>query len=621
MIQLIGDRPWAARLGDRLAARRLGWSREAASLAAMPEPHSIGDLARGRALAEGRIGAGDAATTLPEGATIFQPAAPSMRFEAARQAFDWLPDLAAQGDSPARAAAQAWTADWLARFGAGHGPGWTPGLAGLRLIRLLDHTPWLLSGGSPLPEEDVMRSLHRHAAFLERRWSSAAGGAPRLAALAGLAEASAMLAGWSPAGARAGRALDAAIAADLDAWGGLPDRNPVTLLEVFALLVRVTDALRRSNHRPGAALKEALARMAASLRYLRHADGALPRFHGGGRGQPGRLDAALVASGVPSGSPAEPTLRTAATGRLEAPGLRAPPPRTRPPRARPTGSRSPGPRPPAAEDAATPLLPLGYARLARGRTTVLADVAAPPKVAGHAPHASTLAFELTSGRRPLVVTCGPGAAFGADWAAAARQRASASTLSLDTGGPALPDDVQVDVAAAEEAPSLVAAHNGFAAATGLIHVRRLDLSADGRRLDGEDLLTAVTARERRQLEDALKPAGGSGLPFALRFHLHPDVAATLEDGGRSMTLRLRSGEMWEFRHAGAEAATLEESVYLEPARGEPLPARQIVLTGAAKGPTTRIAWVLAKSAATPDHMRDLRRADPRETTDPREDAP
>ena len=89
-------------------------------------------------------------------------------------------------------------------------------------------------------------------------------------------------------------------------------------------------------------------------------------------------------------------------------------------------------RPPAGAGAAPHGVAMGFARLQGGRTTLIADAAAPP--AGRASaeaHASTLAFELTSGRRPIVVSCGSGRSFGPDWRRAGRATPSHSTLCLD----------------------------------------------------------------------------------------------------------------------------------------------------------------------------------------------
>ena len=65
-------------------------------------------------------------------------------------------------------------------------------------------------------------------------------------------------------------------------------------------------------------------------------------------------------------------------------------------------------------------------------------------------------------------------------------------------------------------------------------------------------------------------------PFTLRFHLHPDVQASLQQDGEAVLLRLRSGGGWRLRADGARLS-LEESIYLGGA--EPRRSEQVVLTG------------------------------------------
>lgn len=66
---------------------------------------------------------------------------------------------------------------------------------------------------------------------------------------------------------------------------------------MFTLLTWAAQALTDAGRHLPAAHLEAIARIAPTLRALRHADGGLARFHGGGRGLEGRLDLALAASG------------------------------------------------------------------------------------------------------------------------------------------------------------------------------------------------------------------------------------------------------------------------------------------------------------------------------------
>ena len=77
-------------------------------------------------------------------------------------------------------------------------------------------------------------------------------------------------------------------------------------------------------------------------------------------------------------------------------------------------------------------LAMGFARLSGGRTSVIADAAPPPDgQASLSAHASTLAFELTSGRRAVIVSCGSGVPFGPDWRRAGRATAPHSPLEIE----------------------------------------------------------------------------------------------------------------------------------------------------------------------------------------------
>ncbi len=106
-----------------------------------------------------------------------------------------------------------------------------------------------------------------------------------------------------------------------------------------------------------------------------------------------------------------------------------------------------------------------------------------------------------------------------------------------------------------------------------------------------------------------------GIPFSVRFHLHPDVDARLDLGGTAVSLTLRSGEVWVFRHDGIAELALEPSVYLERGRLGPRPTRQIVLAGRVLDQGARVGWALAKALDTPSHVRDFEMPDPADEAD------
>lgn len=554
------------RLADRLAVLAARRARPAGGFVSQPEPRSIGHYARGKQLVSGNILLAGHLAEAP-GLSLWNIPPPDAAFAAEAHGFAWLDDLAALGTKEAQVRAQDWTWGWIDSYGRGRGPGWTPDLTGRRIIRWVHHATFLLQARDKAQSAAFYAALSRQASYLAKRWRSAAEGLPRFEALTGLVYAGISLIGMDALVAPASHALAAACDADIDREGGIPTRNPEELLEVLTLLTWSASAMSEANLAVPPALSAAITRIAPALRVLRHSDGELARFHGGGRAAEGRLDQALAAAGARVG--------------------------------------------------ATPSIAMGYARLSGGRTSVIVDASPPPGGrAARTAHASTCAFELTSGRRPLVVNCGSGVAFGSAWRQAARATPSHSALGMEgvsssrvgRSGEVLEQRAQVTASrltVGTEGTDLYLSHDGYLASHGLTTSRSLTLAHDGRRLSGVDALTAMTAEARRRFEDAMTQTAMAGARFAIRFHLHPEVDAAQDMGGAAVSMVLKSGEIWIFRFTGPAELDLEPSAYLENGRLNPRPCTQIVLRGEARSFETRIGWTLAKAKDTPLAIRDL----------------
>ena len=431
-----------ARWMHHLHARWSSLARPATGFVSQPEPRTIGSFARGRQLLAGNyLFAGHLIEA--KGVRLWDIDAPDTMFEAETHGFVWLDDLAAVGDPQTRDLASDWLWSWIDRYGTGKGPGWTPDLTGRRIIRWIHHALFVLRGQDKDASEAFYRSLAHQTIFLNRRWHKATSGLPRFEALTGLIYAGLALEGMEKHVSPAVKALERECRTQVDDQGGIPTRNPEELLEVFTLLTWTAAALLETDHRVGREHAAAIERIAPTLRTLRHADGGLARFHGGGRGIEGRLDAALAASGV--------------------------------------------------KDRHFDGLAMGYARLSAGRTSIIIDAAAPPgaRASGNA-HASTLAFELTSGRRPLVVNCGSGAVFGAEWRRAGRATPSHSTLSIEGYSSSrfgastaktdmlvdVPRNVPVQLSQASDGVRFEGGQDGYVKTHGLTHARTLELTFD-----------------------------------------------------------------------------------------------------------------------------------------------
>ncbi|MBD3679508.1 MAG: heparinase II/III family protein [Rhodobacteraceae bacterium] len=562
---------------NRVQARLSALSRPAKAFESQPEPRTIGMMARGRQLKAGNFQFAGELVEAPD-TSIWDIESPSPSFTADLHGFAWLDDLAAFGDTAACKLAQDWTFEWIERFGSGKGDGWSPDMTGRRLIRWINHAVLLLNGRTPKESRAYFRVLGRQTRFLARRWPASAHGLPRFEALTGLIYAGLALEGMARHVDKAIEALGKECSDRIDAEGGIRTRNPEELLEVLTLLTWATSALSEAGRKAPSDILDAIERIAPTLRALRHTDGGLARFHGGGRGQEGWLEMALASAGVRSGTPER--------------------------------------------------LAMGFARIASGRTSLIMDAAPPPSgAASYEAHASTLAFELTSGRRPVIVNCGSGASFGEDWRRAGRATPSHSTLGLEGYSSSrfsakghvqglaresledVPRDVRVERGTGEEGPFVIAGHDGYVVTHGLTHVRRLEMSLDGRGISGEDTLAAIKDLHRRQLDEALSMAKLKGVVFTIRFHMHPDVKASLDLGGSAVSMTLRSGEVWVFRHDSAARMTLEPSVYLEKGRLKPRATKQVVLSGAAMDYATRVRWSLTKAQETPNFVRDLEPAE------------
>jgi uncharacterized heparinase superfamily protein len=324
--------------------------------------------------------------------------------------------------------------------------------------------------------------------------------------------------------------------------GGHVARSPRVQRQVLADLADCRALLLAANRVPPDELTRTINRMAPVLRALCHGDGGLAVFNDTDEGDP-----ALVAA----------TLRLA-----DAPGkAQANAPHT------------------------------GFQRLEAGSTVVIVDAGTP---AARTCHAGTLSFEMSLGADRLVVNCGPHRGRDREWSRALRSTAAHSTLVLaDTNSSELGDDGSLAAAAAEvdcerhEADGAIwldVRHRGYGKRFGLVHRRRLYLSEDGSDLRGEDTLV---------------PAGEPGAapgpqPFAVRFHLHPSVKASLVMHGQAALFRLPGGSGWQLRAVGGSLA-LNPSVYLG-RDGERRRSEQAVIAGVCGAGGMTIKWAIRRLA-------------------------
>jgi uncharacterized heparinase superfamily protein len=205
----------------------------------------------------------------------------------------------------------------------------------------------------------------------------------------------------------------------------------------------------------------------------------------------------------------------------------------------------------------------------------------------------------------VIVNCGAPTPDHDDWRMFARSTSAHSTLTFEETSSAIfsgangsepaanaelagPPNVQTSLEEAGGALVLKGSHEGYAARFGVGHARRLEFSADGLLVRGEDTLAAP-----KGLKGEAQTSGGG---YAVRFHLHPSVSAEMAEDEKSVRLVLPNREAWTLT-ANTPTVALEDSVFLADERG-PRASFQIVLQGGLEEEREiEIAWAIERTAA------------------------
>jgi uncharacterized heparinase superfamily protein len=493
-----------------------------------------GDPKRGMAIASGEIEFAGELVRNPS--PRWFPAAAGTEWLAAWHGFDWISDLLADGTN-AREAARDLVLSWLDEGIACHAVAWRSDVLATRLFAWITNFDDLAGRDQdPVLRRSMLASLAAQLRHLARTASWELDGAAKLRALKGLIAGIVMLGGSGAQLAKALKTLEREMPAQIFLDGGHMSRSPSTQLQVLQDLIDVRSMLRAAQNEIPGAIQDAIGRMAPILRLFRHGDRRLALFNDSVEEDGVMIDLVL------------------------------------------TRSETKGRAPTHAPDS-------GFERLQAGDSLVVADTGKPPPPGfDQYAHAGALSFEMSHERERIVVNCGAYRGAKPNWWWVARASAAHSVLVVaDTNSAEVRDDGVLG-----RAPTLVtceraehdgqqwisATHDGYRDRFGLVYTRELFLAADGGDLRGEDRLT-----------------GRPGAAFAVRFHLHPSVQASLVEDETAALLRLPSGLVWRLRAAGAEM-TLGESIYL--GSGEARKTQQIVLSGTAAPGGTTVRWAVRR---------------------------
>ncbi|MEO1038986.1 MAG: heparinase II/III family protein [Pseudomonadota bacterium] len=520
-----------------------------------------GDKGVGAALLSGRFGLAGETLQIEAGESLWDRPSPSRRFAEALHGFDWLRDLLSVDDPEALSRARAHFDDWISHFGRWNWFAWSPEVTGRRLSALAYAGPRLFEDETGAPVSARYGVVARGARRLARTAPLLAETRDRLDAAIALSLANTVFDLGDTAFKQANEALSVALKRQVLPDGGHVSRSPEAGAELFVDLAALEDAARRRGLQLHFECRRALDRLAPMARFFQLPGGALASFHGGGEGDAQALKAAARLVDAPNKS--------------------------------------------------FDIAPhAGFHRIDAGGSVVIMDTGAPPAHA-HArdAHASALAFEFAASGSRLVVNCGWSSDQPNHWRDAVRATAAHSALTLeetssarllkpgwrrDLLGPRIsegPEPVRARRNEEELGAWLEATHDGYRQSYGLGVRRRLFLAADGGDLRGEDGLY-------RPVEDGPPANPEARLQFALRFHLHPGVRASLSRDSLSALLVLPNGDGWRFRTDGGPVR-LERSVYLS-AGAPPQRSTQLVVAGEAETfgagdrPPNRVRWAFQR---------------------------
>jgi uncharacterized heparinase superfamily protein len=493
-----------------------------------------GDAKRGAAILAGDIELAGELVRNP--APVWHPAGASPDWLAAWHGFAWLADLMAVGAS-ARDAAQALIRSWLAENAAWSAVAWRSDVLATRLFAWLVHLDEIANREADRTlRRAILTSLAGQVRHLARTAPWELIGAGRLCALKGLIGGLIAFGRSAKRIERALRLFDRELGLQIFADGGHRSRSPSQQLAVLRDLIDTRSTLRAGHVDVPTALQDSIERMAPLLRFFRHGDRRLALFNNSVEEDAVLVDLVLSKSDTKGRAPAQ-------------------------------------------------AINSGFQRLHAGQCLVLVDTGDPPAPGfDNQAHAGALSFEMSYARERIIVNCGGYRGLKPAWRRVMRSSAAHSVLVVAESSSVevrhdgllgrMPHPVRVDRAEEGGHQWIAASHDGYRQRFGLTYARELYLTPDGDDLRGEDKL-----------------AGRAGIEFAVRFHLHPAVEATLAEDGGGAQLRLASGAVWRLRASGA-TMSLGESIYL--GSGEAKKTQQVVLTGTTGTSGAVVRWAIRR---------------------------
>lgn len=465
--------------------------------------------------------------------SVFSIEAPSDAWEVELQSFGWLRHLQRAGTELAADNGRAHVDDWINQCGRRiEGSAWDARACAGRVISWIQHARFILQNSEHGFYRRFMASLARQIRYLRSIAPGLDENIDLLHVRIALALSAINLPTSGVVQRRSAANLEDQLRRQILPDGGHISRRPDLLPEILADLLPLAQVYVAASKPVPSELVRAIDRMFPMLRFFRHAGGSIAQFHGSGVGRED-LAVAVLRHDSTNGQFTEKASNSE------------------------------------------------FHRLSSGDAVVIADIGSPLSGSiGDRNNASTLAFEFSAGRSPIVVNAGIDRLHRESYEEAARTTAAHSALSLDglssariepfsVGGNihhrvlAAPSAVQTQPWDVDGGHGFSARHDGFVRTVGLWHERGIVMFDGGRRVDGYDRLTPDST-----IHDSEHRA-------VIRFHLHPRISVQTFVDGDALKLTNEAGEAWRFSAVGAKPQ-MEDSIYLSGSVG-PVYNSQIVL--------------------------------------------
>jgi uncharacterized heparinase superfamily protein len=543
------------------------------NLIATPRDFRPTNAEAGRAILAGRFAlAGATLETGPGGDPWDQPS-PSRAFASHLHRFDWAPDLLACGEAGAREGLRLFL-DWRRLFYRPNRFVWSGDIVERRLFNLACQAKRLTSVASDAEAAILFNALLHHARFLSRLDEGPARASERFA----VAALAASTLNGQPAVrltthclARLARALPQTVLPD----GGMRSRSPQAGLELLFDLLTLDDLLLQRGRETPVAATRAMDRLTSAVRFFTLSDGSLAAFQGGEMVDAERLRAAM--SQDEDDGPAGRQAPHSGYHRLSGPTLQV--------------MVDAGVPAPDAWSVAACAQPLGMA-VTCGPDPIFCNTGWSPQAAGFAnrltPAGNTAELDHRSAGKPL-----------SGW--------MAGVLGPRLLGGAAIVEVRRDDN--EVGSWLELAHDAWSDDASVIHERRIFIDLAGDEMRGEDAFPIAPGKRLTR-----------AVPFAVRFHVHPDVQVSIAKDGRSVLLRGPSNRGWWFRNDAAVVA-LEPSAHYQ--NGVARRSVQVVLKGEIRPALpARVRWKLTPVEPTPSKtaVRAKAKTQPKPAADPAPDS-